>query len=209
MVLPDESTATPNNKQGSRAPLWQPDPRLQKAMSFDLQGDGRLVAAGTIMPGAAKAFADEVDKRGSYVKTIVLDSPGGSLQDALAIGRLIRERKFATEVENGRACASACPLIFAGGVERRAALKAAIGVHRAVSVTANASDRDGMQDGQRVSALAQKYLREMGVDPAVWIHAMETPHDRLYTFDSGELLELKLATEAGANRAQAKAKSQS
>ena len=207
MALPDEPAAKPNDK-GSRAPLWQPDARLQKTMSFDLQANGKLLAAGTIMPGTAKAFADEIDKRGGYVKTVVLDSPGGSLQDALAIGRLIRERKFATEVENGRACASACPLIFAGGVERRAAPKAAIGVHRAVTVSAGAPERDGMQDGQRVSALAQKYLREMGVDSAVWIHAMETPHNRLYTFDSNELLDLKLATEAaGAKRAEAKARS--
>jgi len=49
------------------------------------------------------------------VKTVVLRSPGGSVQDALAMGRLIREKQFATEVEAGRYCASSCPLVFAGG----------------------------------------------------------------------------------------------
>ena len=38
------------------------------------------MATGTIMPGTAKAFADEIDKRGAYVKTVVLHSPGGSLR---------------------------------------------------------------------------------------------------------------------------------
>jgi hypothetical protein len=81
-------------------------------------------------------------------------------------------------------------------------------VHRAVTISSGPlGERDGMQDGQRVSALAQKYLREMGVDLAVWIHAMETPNDRLYYFKSDELVALKLATQTGDKPAVAKAKS--
>ncbi len=124
------------------------------------------IATGTIMPGTAKAFADEIDKRGGYVKTVALHSPGGSLHDALTIGRLIRERKFATEVADGRYCASACPLIFAGGVERRAGVegrdrRASRGDDRAMTRSPRAT---AWSDGQRISAVAQKYLREMGVD---------------------------------------------
>ena len=205
-----EPLPQPDGDKGRRAPLRHSDANLQKAMSFDLQADGRLLATGTIMPGTAKAFADEIDKRGGYVKTVALHSPGGSLHDALTIGRLIRERKFSTEVADGRYCASACPLIFAGGVERKAASKAAIGVHRAVTMSDDPlASRDGMGDGQRVSAVAQKYLREMGVDLEVWIHAMETPNDRLYYFKSDELVALKLATQAGDKRPVADAKAKS
>jgi hypothetical protein len=107
-----------------------PNARLREMMSFELHGDGRLVATGAIMPGVAKAFADEVEKRGTYVKTVVLNSPGGSVQDALSMGRLIREKGFSTEVENGSYCASSCPLMFAGGVQRFAGKSAAIGVHQ-------------------------------------------------------------------------------
>jgi hypothetical protein len=205
-----EPLPQPDGDKGRRAPLRQPDAKLQQTMSFDLQSDGRLVASGTIMPGTAKAFADEVEKRGGYVKTVMLHSPGGSLSDALAIGRLIRERKFATEVADGRYCASACPLIFAGGLERRAGAKAAIGVHRAVTISSHpAGARDGMEDGQRVSALAQKYLREMGVDLGVWILAMETPNDRLYYFKTDELIALKLATQSGDKKPELAAKAKS
>jgi len=127
----------------------------------------------------------------------VLRSPGGSVQDALAMGRLIRDKQFATEVEAGRYCASSCPLVFAGGTERRAGAKAAIGVHQVFAVGQTAlSQADGMDSAQRISATAQKYLREMGVDLGVWVHAMETPRDELYYFQPAELLELKLATEA-------------
>ncbi len=132
-------------------------------MTFDLRADGRLIATGTITPGTAAAFAGEIDKRGGYVKTVVLHSPGGSVTDALDMGRLIRKKGFATEVEDGRYCASSCPLVFAGGVERHAGAKAAIGVHQVTAIGhEGAAPDDGMQHVQRVSAECQRYLRDMG-----------------------------------------------
>jgi hypothetical protein len=169
-----------------------PNARLREMMSFELHGDGRLVATGAIMPGVAKAFADEVEKRGTYVKTVVLNSPGGSVQDALSMGRLIREKGFSTEVENGSYCASSCPLMFAGGVQRFAGKSAAIGVHQIFSL--GGSSNDSMASAQQISALCQKHLRDLGVDLGVWVHAMETPKEELYYFKSEELLSLKLAT---------------
>src|SRR6266478_8384903 len=80
-------------------PLPQPDGAMAKPMTFELVSGGKLMATGTITPGISQSFAAEVGKRGDYVKTVVLSSPGGSVTEALAIGRLIRERKFATEVE--------------------------------------------------------------------------------------------------------------
>ena len=183
-----------------RAPgmLRMTDKRLAAPVAFELANDGRLIATGTIDPGAAERFAAEIGKRGSYVKTVVLHSPGGSVQDALKIGRLIRERKFNTEVEDGAYCASSCPLIFAGGVERIAAPKAAIGVHQIFAVSNIQGEvGDGMSGAQRVSAQCQRYLREMGIDSQVWVHAMETPKDELFYFRPDELLSLKLATRQG------------
>lgn len=189
---------TPRDGERRRAaPLRVPEAKLQEKMSFDLAADGRLIATGTIFPGTADAFATEIAKRGSYVKTVVLQSPGGSVQDALAMGRLIRQKNFHTEVEAGRYCASSCPLVFAGGLERRAGVKALIGVHQVSSGMRELVPlRDGMEDAQRISAACQKYLRDMGVDLGVWVHAMETPKDELYYFKPAELVSLKLATQA-------------
>jgi hypothetical protein len=172
-----------------------PNAKLRERMSFELQADGRLLATGSILPGVAKSFSDEVEKRGSYIKTVVLNSPGGSVQDALSMGRLIRDRGFSTEVENGAYCASSCPLMFAGGVQRLAGKSAAIGVHQVFSL-GGATD-DNMANAQQISALCQKHLRDLGVDVGVWMHAMETPKDELYYFKSEELLGLKLATSIG------------
>jgi hypothetical protein len=192
-----------------RAPLWRPDSKLAAAMTFDLAADGRLLATGTIQPGTAKAFAAEIDKRGSYVKTVVLHSPGGSVTDALEMGRLIRKSGFATEVEDGHYCASSCPLVFAGGVERRAGEKSAIGVHQVTAAGADgATPANGMESVQRISAECQRYLRDMGIDQLVWVHAMETPKDALFYFKPAELLSLKLATPRAASPATASAGAQ-
>ena len=178
-------------------PLRQPDGRLAQSMTFELVGGGRLLATGTITPGTSNAFASEIEHRGDYVKTVVLDSPGGSVADALAMGRLIREHKFATEVDAGKYCASSCPLVLAGGVERRAGERAVIGVHQvaAIKSAGNRPPRDEMSVAQNVSARCQRYLGDMGVNLQVWLHAMETPHDKLFVFKPDELKSLALVTE--------------
>lgn len=174
-----------------------PGADMRGPMRIELVADGRLEATGTITPGTADRFATEIGKRGAYVKTVVLNSPGGSVQDALAMGRLIRERGFATEVGAEAYCASSCPLVFAGGKERIARKGASIGVHQVFAISsAGASTDTGMASAQRVSAECQRYLVAMGVDPRVWIHAMETPPSRLFYFSPAELTELKLATRS-------------
>src|SRR6185295_16766078 len=97
------------------------------------------------------------------------------------------------------------PLVFAGGVERRAGDKAAIGVHQVAAVSsASAAPREGMDVAQRISARCQRYLGEMGINLQVWVHAMETPHDRLFVFKPDELRSLNIVT-AGATPAAAQA----
>lgn len=190
-ALPD------GDKRVTPRPL--PDGAMAKPMTFELVGGGKLMATGTITPGISEAFSAEVAKRGDYIKTVVLNSPGGSVSDALAMGRLIRERNFATEIEAGKYCASSCPLVFAGGVERRVGDRAIIGVHQVAAVgSANGLPRDEMQVAQNISAKCQRYLSDMGVNLQVWVHAMETPHEKLFVFKPDELKSLNLATAAPA-----------
>ncbi len=178
------------------SPMPQTDGALGKPMTFELVSGGKLMATGTITPGISEAFTAEIAKRADYIKTVVLNSPGGSVSDALAMGRLIRERKFATEVEANKYCASSCPLMFMGGVERRVGDKAAIGVHQVFAMTSadNAAPRDDMSEAQRISAKCQRYLGDMGINLQVWVHAMETPKDRLFIFRPDELKSLNVVT---------------
>lgn len=181
-------------------PMPRADGTLAKPMSFELVGGGRLMASGMITPGVSETFAAEIAKRGDYVKTVVLNSPGGSVSDALAMGRLIREKRLSTEVEAGKLCASSCPLMFVGGQERRASEKAAIGVHQVFAASAPDPNvqRDEMSDAQRISARCQRYLGDMGINLQVWVHAMETPKDRLFVFKPDELKTLNVVTSTPA-----------
>ena len=207
-LTPAETTASPGlavpailapllpGAERRGAPVPQPDGAMARPMTFELVGGGKLMATGTITPGISEAFAAEIGKRGDYVKTVVLNSPGGSVGDALAMGKLIRDKKLATEVGAGKYCASSCPLVFFGGQERRAGDKAAIGVHQvfAASQPDPRAPRDDMSDAQRISARCQRYLADMGINLQVWVHAMETPKDRLFIFKPDELKSLNIVT---------------
>jgi hypothetical protein len=199
-VLPDiaptttEDPATPD--RGRRVvPARKADGALAKPMTFALGKNGRLIATGMIAPGSADAFAAEVNARGEYIKTVVLSSPGGSVGDALEMGRLIRAKGFATEIDKDKICVSSCPLVFVGGVKRAAGANAIIGVHQVFAPDpAEAARHDTMSEAQRVSARCQRYLADMGVDLKMWVHAMETPKDRLFIFAANELRELNIVT---------------
>ncbi|MCA6115939.1 hypothetical protein J6524_13705 [Bradyrhizobium sp. WSM 1738] len=194
--LPTPATPDHGKRLTPRPPA---DGVMAGPMTFELVGGGKLMATGTITPGISEAFAAEVAKRGDYIKTVVLNSPGGSVADALAMGRLIRERNFATEIEAGKYCASSCPLVFAGGVERRLGDKATVGVHQVAAIgSAVGLPRDDMNVAQNISARCQRYLADMGVNLQVWVHAMETPHDKLFVFKPDELKSLNLVTAAAA-----------
>lgn len=194
-MVPSILAPLPQDGDKRLTPRPHADGPMARPMTFELVSGGKLMTTGTITPGTSEAFAAEVAKRGDYIKTVVLNSPGGSVADALAMGRLIRERNFATEIEPGQYCASSCPLVFAGGVERRVGDKAIIGVHQVAAIgQADGLPRDEMKVAQNVSARCQRYLSDMGVNLQVWVHAMETPHERLFIFKPAELKELNLVT---------------
>jgi hypothetical protein len=178
---------------------------LQQALAITLGTGGVLKLEGTIDPGAAGRFAEEVAARGEYVTTVAFDSPGGSVQDAIEIGTLINARGFATRVEAGSLCASSCPLAFAGGKERHATPASAIGVHQIYAALAAGelpralpAAGEAMSDAQKTTARITRHLSAMGVDPAVWLHALETPPDQLYYLSVGELVDYRLVTTMAA-----------
>ncbi len=166
-------------------------------MRFRLGTHGAAFAEGTITPGTADAFAEFLaGERAAGVSEIVLHSPGGSVTDAAAIAKLIRDGGLNTRILPDGYCASSCPLVFAGGVKRFADATSWIGVHQVFALTtAFGSLAEGMEEAQIVSAEAQDLLSGFGVDPLVWTRAMATPKEKLYLFTPEELVELKLATE--------------
>jgi hypothetical protein len=64
-------------------------------------------------------------------KTVVLNSPGGLLNQSLAIGRLVRERKIAILIPNGAICSSGCAMVWLGGIPRDIHGNGRLGFHSA------------------------------------------------------------------------------
>ena len=166
-----------------------------RAMTFTMRGEGRLVVEGVIEPGASTRLAAELDARGQSVRTVSFDSPGGALDDAIAMGRLIRERGLATEVADGVVCASSCPLAVAGGQVRMAGPAAMVGVHQFYAAARSAAAPAAvMADVQFTTARVSRHLIEMGIDPAIWLHALDTPPQQIYYFSLQELEKYRFVT---------------
>lgn len=190
---PSDITADPNT--------------LKQAIRFELRPGGILSAEGSIEPGAAARFASEIEARGEYVKTVLLNSPGGAVGDALAMSKLIREKKLGTKVASGALCASSCPIVMAGGTSREAEKGAVIGVHQIFNgSTEKLSPEQAMSEAQRTTADVSRHLEEMGIKSGLWLHALETPPDRLYYLTPEEIKAFALVTESPAPVAKAKTK---
>jgi hypothetical protein len=113
-----------------------------------------ISAEGKIVPGTAAEFRQMINSLGDQKLPILIHSGGGAVRDAMAIGRLLRDRQFdvavgRTEFDNcvgascpprygvrGKVvdfhaiCASACALLLAGGERRFVAPLAFVGVHQ-------------------------------------------------------------------------------
>ncbi len=168
---------------------------LRKPITFTLTGGGVLLAEGAIDPGSAGRFAAEIEARGEYVKTITLNSPGGSVDDAITMSSLIRQKKLATLVAEKALCASSCPLIFAGGEVRTAEKDAVIGVHQVFNGSRiRPSPEEAMSSAQITTARIARHLEDMGIGAGLWLKALETPPDRLYYLTPEEMTEFRLTT---------------
>lgn len=136
------------------APASSPDV-LRQPMQFELLPGGTLKAEGSIDVGSADRFEKEISARGEYVKVVTLNSPGGSVDDALAISTIIREKGIGTRVATKAICASSCPLILAGGVKREAEPDAIVGVHQIFAAAHTQSTaEEAMSGAQSTTARA-------------------------------------------------------
>ena len=157
---------------------------LRDPVRFILQPGGTLELIGSIDPGSAARFAEEVAQRGEYVTRVTLNSPGGSLEDG-----------FATTVADGALCASSCPLILAGGATRTVDEKGAVGLHQFYAgAQPQTVPAQAMADAQVTTARISRLLIEFGVDPALWLHAMDTPPRALYYLSADEMAKYRLVT---------------
>lgn len=171
---------------------------LAEPMRFFSGPDGQVTAIGRIEIGTAEAMREFLAKpEAEEARTVVLHSPGGSVADAIEMARDIRGLKLYTLVPEDGYCASACPLVLSGGLTRKAGEGAWVGVHQVYAVSgaepglSSTIDRS-IAEIQSTTAECQELLVDMGVDPALWIKAMQTPAASLYVLTEQELAAFRL-----------------
>ncbi len=180
---------------------------------------------GTITPGSAAAFAKIVaDLRGRRLP-VLISSRGGSLRDALEMGALIRAKGLAVAVARtliancpsqaracpaargqaivgGAACASACPLVLAGGVVRLIGPAPLVGVHQITTVMKETEGVEGLTRTVKlyeqgwVDKTVETYLTDMGVTDPVMSLLRKTPAASIRWLSVDEIKTSGLATEA-------------
>jgi hypothetical protein len=179
----------------SPGPGTGPDmPRRLLAAPTTIDGEAALSLRGAIAPGDAERIAVELDTVRPAIVT--LDSPGGSVVDALDIGRALRNLGADTRLEGAAVCLSACPYAFAGGVARSASEEARLGVHQ------HSFGNDtilpaflAVEDIQRGQAEVLAHLDAMGVDLRIMGPAMATPAREIYILAPDELRDWNVVTD--------------
>ena len=178
------------------------------------------------MPGTGAAFARAIaDLRGRRLPVLV-SSGGGALADAAAMGQLIRQKRLVVAVARtliekcparasacpepegqaitgGAKCASACPFILAGGVERLVGPAAMVGVHQITAVTKEAAGAAArltrvkkVYQPANADQAAETYLAAMGVGRPVMALLRATPAGRMRWLSPAEIRSSRLATLA-------------
>ncbi|XDA99252.1 hypothetical protein AB1M95_04915 [Sulfitobacter sp. LCG007] len=195
-----EDDARPEYLQREGTPALPPTEDMPSSLDFslhDVEGRGRVLRLmGRIHAGDTGRFADYLETLQTPPDLVALNSPGGSVQEALELGRMIRERELDTGVLSGSICASACPYVLASGVARIVSRGAAVGMHQ------HFYDAEPLlpvfmvvENIQRGQGRTMDHLIDMGVDPALMRYSLNTPPEAIYVLIEAELTQTRLATE--------------
>ncbi|NJM83214.1 MAG: hypothetical protein HC844_12640 [Tabrizicola sp.] len=165
-------------------------------LQFEVKGD-TLILTGFIDIGDAERFTEEL-ARTSLIRTLRLNSPGGSVTDALMIGRAVRDAGLDTALAATDICLSACPYILAGGVARSVHPEAQVGVHQhSFGESTVLPAFLAIEDVQRGQGEVMAYLDGMGIDLRLMQHALTTPPDEIYVLLPRQVQDYGLTTATG------------
>ncbi|MEH6521716.1 hypothetical protein [Sulfitobacter sp.] len=165
------------------------DPLPKRLTLTVVSGGAAILIEGEIADGDAPRIIKQVEELREAPTRVILNSPGGSVHDALELGRALRLAGFETEMREGDICYSACPYLLAAGVKRSIPEEAFVGVHQhyfgeSTILPAFAA----VEDIQRGQGLVMRYLDQMGIDPLIMQHALITPPDEIYVLLPEELI---------------------
>ena len=157
-----------------------------------LDNEYTVFLTGPIVRGDLKKIIAAVIPPATFPKYFTLDSQGGDIVEAMAIGRFVRETASGTLVTKN--CASACVFILIAGVSRTAWPGAAVGLHRPYYEPrefAGLSLSDAEKKYKVLHDFSRRYLEEMEMPTAAIEKMFSISSDDIYyltTKDNDRLL---------------------
>lgn len=174
-----------------------------------------VLIEGQIEKGLTDRFLQFLEDEGVEGSRLILNSPGGSLGEALKLGRVVRELEWRTMIggrgdvtrdAEGRItlwiwddypsdgiCESACTYVFMGGVNRSMGKGGRLGLHRFKAVGQQITG----DAAQAISGQLISYILEMGVDARVFVLASGEDSGSMYHVSEADALEYDLVTPSG------------
>lgn len=153
---------------------------------------------GDIDDGAAVRLSNFLSRREIPGAIVFLNSSGGRLKPAMALGRVLRAQGLDTRVgaraaDTGRVmpgvCYAACTFAFAGGVRRDLEGASVLGVQR-MDPGPQASDETARERRDRFEPL--NYLAEMGIDASLLELMAAVPYGAVRPLTPDEARQLNL-----------------
>jgi hypothetical protein len=186
-------SAAPIQRAGAAAPQVGIEPSDGTGSRFKIVISGRISVA--TLFAFARALADPRIAR-TPAPSVELNSPGGSIPAAMAIGGFVRAGGLRTAVARRRTCDSACALILVAGIEWSAGV-GSVRIHRPryepdqAGEDADARARQAYKD---VLANMRDYLERMGPGDRLLDAMLAVPSGRLRALSHRELRAFRLAS---------------
>ena len=124
-------------------------------------------------------------------KVILLESPGGYVDEALDLAAEIRARGLSTAIPKGFGCYSACTYLFFAGKEH--VVRGELGVHQVAEKGARPGAK--VYDGDVRAA-----LKRYGAAPGVIEAMASTPSSDLHVFSAREIAKYSLNRASAGSR---------
>jgi ATP-dependent protease ClpP protease subunit len=168
-----------------------------KTCVFDIKIQGKITSA--TLEELKKAFAerDQIKAREGvegYFFGMTIDSPGGSVNAAIEIGRLLRLVDAPIAVDAEQLCVSARVLVLAGATER--SLRGRIGIHRPYLETptrdVNVGEVQTLYD--KMTEQIRAYLKGMNVSDKLADDMMIVPPENIRFLSANELVNYGLGS---------------
>jgi hypothetical protein len=156
---------------------------LLRGPQWSVRADGhRLRVTGPIDEGLSAAVGRALADNPA-IRIVVLDSPGGNVDEAMQVAAMVGLRRLSTGVS--RRCSSACTIIFAAGTERILLPSGKLGFHGC---------RDALEYFPCRNTAEEDLLVTYGVDRAFAHKALGIAPERIWFPTPAELLTAHVIT---------------